>query len=156
MTRFGLETRTTVVPPPKRAKCGGRSTGRWQEEQVDLSPALRPDGAPRCNDPPLVPHSQLLGGVFHLHMVISLLTPHRPDTSKWIRPIVDADTHLVDLQVSYASSSWWSVVSDPADHLPHILAWLSKCFVTEPFERFAVVILAHFATFGKPHTSEIQ
>lgn len=89
-------------------------------------------------------------------MVISLLTPHRLDTIKWIGPIIDADTHLVDLQVPYASSSWWSVVSDPADHLPHILAWLSKGFLTEPFERLAVVILAHFATFGKAHTSEIQ
>lgn len=50
----------------------------------------------------------------------------------------------------------WLVVSDAADHLAYILAWLSKCFVTDPFKRFAVVILTHFTTFGKPHTSEIQ
>lgn len=38
-----LESRTTVVPWAKRlAKCGRRSTERRQEEQTDLSPALRP------------------------------------------------------------------------------------------------------------------
>ena len=38
-----LEARTTVVPWAKRlAKCGRRSTERRQEEQTDLSPALRP------------------------------------------------------------------------------------------------------------------
>lgn len=49
MTRFGLEIRISVIPWAKEAKCGRRASGRWQEEQMDLSPALRPDGAPRSS-----------------------------------------------------------------------------------------------------------
>lgn len=45
--RFGLETRMTAVPWAERAKGGRRPIGRWQEEQIYLSPALRLWWSPR-------------------------------------------------------------------------------------------------------------
>lgn len=73
-----------------------------------------------------MPYSQLPYGAFHLHVSVSLLTLSGLNTNKWMELIIDAETHLVDIHAPIASSRQWSVVSDPEDQTPHIIAWLAE------------------------------
>lgn len=103
-----------------------------------------------------MPYSQLPYGAFHLHVSVSLLTLSGLNTSKWMELIIDAETHLVDLHAPIASSRQWSVVSDPEDQTPHIIAWLAEDLYLNDVRDVQVVILVRSPASRKTHCSEIQ